>query len=745
MSTAVTHSETRRSTCRICIAHCPILVDVEDGKPVRVRGDKSNPVYEGYLCSKGQKFALSHTEPQRLRSSVKRAPDGSFELIDSQAAINEIALKLRTILERDGPRAIAMYCGTSFYQTPTAVALANAWLDAVGTPMRFSSGTIDQPGKQIAFALHGSWLAGAHVFDESDTWMLVGTNPLIAMSGGVPHANPARRLKRMQEGGLQLIVIDPRRTETARRARLHLQPHPGEDPTLLAGILRELIRQKLQDGQFIAAHVQGFEALCAAVEPFTPERVAARTGVPAAQVVEAAEIFGRAKRGSATAGTGPNMAGRGNLTEYLLLCLNTICGRWLRAGERVASPGILTTRRDYVAQALPPGPAWGFGEQLRVRGFTGAACGLATSALADEILLEGKGQVKVLITCGGNPMLAWPDQEKTFAAMKALELHVVLDPRMTATARLADYVIAPKLPLELAGTTLAVEVLRAVSMAYGYSVPYAQYVDAVVEPPPGSDLVEDWQFFYRLAREMSLPLEMSPGVFPAAGVVTPRVSLDMAREPTSAEMLELVTRGSFVPLEELKRQKDGLLLESAEVRVLPADPAGSARLQVGDPTMLAELAEVASEGDVREPSGFSHRLISRRMLHIFNSVWPTDPDARELQGLNPAFLNPDDMLARNIAKGQLIELHSAHGSIDAVAWPDPGLLPGVVSMAHGCGDNPDVHADPRATGASVGRLISVEVDYDPYSGIPRMSALPVNVIAKSAGAAAAAGHNAQSA
>jgi anaerobic selenocysteine-containing dehydrogenase len=727
MSDPIRHSATRRSTCRICIAHCPVLVDIEDGRPVGVRGDKSNPVYEGYLCSKGQRFALTHTEPERLRTSMKRAADGTFQPVSAEGAIAEVAAKLRAILERDGPRAIAIYCGTSFYQTPSAVALANAWLDAIGTPMRFSSGTIDQPGKQIAGALHGSWMAGTHVFDESDTWMLVGTNPLIAMSGGIPHANPARRLKRHQDRGLCLIVIDPRKTETARRARLHLQPHPGQDPPLLAGILREVIRRSLHDREFIAAHVQGFETLRAAVEPFTPEVVAARTGVPGSQVVEAAVLFGSARRGSATAGTGPNMAGRGNLTEYLLLCLNTICGRWLRAGERVASPGILTTRRDFVAQATPPAPAWGFGEQLRVRGFTGAACGLATSALADEILLQGKGQVKALITCGGNPMLAWPDQQRTFAAMKALELSVVLDPRMTATGRLADYVIAPKLPLELPGTTLAVETLRAVSPAYGYSVPYAQYVEAAVDPPPGSDLIEDWEFFYGLAREMSLPLNITPGIWATPGVATPQIALDMERRPTSEEMLGFVTRGSFVSLEELKRQKDGLILESEEITVLPADPDCTARLQVGDPTMLAELGEVAATAP-RAPTGFSHLMISRRMLHIFNSVWPDHAGMRDRQGLNPAFLNPDDMREMNIGKGQLVEIRSAHGSIEAVAWPDPGLRPGVVSIAHGCGDNPDVPEEPRIRGTNVGRLISVEVDYDPYSGIPRMSALPVNVV-----------------
>jgi anaerobic selenocysteine-containing dehydrogenase len=391
---------------------------------------------------------------------------------------------------------------------------------------------------------------------------------------------------------------------------------------------------------------------------------------------------------------------------------------------------VLTTRRQYREEALPPWPAWGFGERLRVRGFTGAACGLATSALADEILLEGEGQVKALFTVGGNPMMAWPDQQKTFAAMKKLELHVVLDPNMTASARLANYVIAPKLPLEIAGTTLAAEILKSVSIAYGYSSPYAQYVDAAADVPRGADLIEDWEFFYGLAQRMSLQLDISPGVFPTPGVTTPDVRLDMQHKPTSQDMLEIVTRGSFVPYETLRSQPEGFMFEGEEVRVQPGDPASTARLQVGDATMLAELREVATE--IRDNDAtFSHVLISRRMLHIFNSVRLDSEDLRERYGLNPAFLNPDDMAARNLRKGQLVELQSAHGRIDAVAWPDPGLKAGIVSMSHACGENPDVADDPRRTGANVGRLMSVEVDYDRYSGIPRMSALPVNVVAKS--------------
>ena len=143
--------------------------------------------------------------------------------------------------------------------------------------------------------LHGQWLGGSHVFDESDCWMLIGTNPLVAISGGIPHANPARRLERAQARGLQLIVIDPRRSETAKRAALHLQPRPGSDPAVLAGILRELMAEGFVDSDFVRENVDGFAALERAVAPFTPEIVAARADGPADAIREAARLFGSAR------------------------------------------------------------------------------------------------------------------------------------------------------------------------------------------------------------------------------------------------------------------------------------------------------------------------------------------------------------------------------------------------------------------------------------------------------------------
>ncbi len=461
--------------CRSCAAMCPIVVDVEDGRPVNILGNKDNPVYHGYSCIKGREMASQIYGPDRLLVSQKRMPDGSFQAISSEQAMDEVAEKLRAIIERYGPRAVATYAGTFIFTYPATQPVSTAWMKAIGSPMMFTSATIDQPGKPIATALHGMWNAGPHVFDDADTWLLVGINPIVAKSGGVPNQNPAKRLKDAAARGMEVIVIDPRRTECARHAAHFLQPRPGEDPTVLAGMIRVIIDEGLVDRAFIDAEVQGFDALRQAVQPFTPEYVERRAGVPAADLVAAARAFGRARRGGATAGTGPNMAPRGNLTEYLLLAMMSLCGRWMKEGELLPNPGVLGPTVEYRAQATPPWPAWGFGEKLRVRGFTDTAIGLPTSALADEILTPGEGQVKALITIGGNPLMAFPDQRKTLEALEALELLVCLDIQMVNNScPLADYVMACRHSLESPALTLPNELLTFFGPGFGYGVPYAQ-------------------------------------------------------------------------------------------------------------------------------------------------------------------------------------------------------------------------------------------------------------------------------
>ncbi len=719
--------EIRTSICRVCHAHCGIKVEIEDGRPIRVHGDKDNPVYHGYSCAKGRALPEMHAHPDRLLSSMKRRQDDSFEPISSERALDEVALRIQTILDRYGPRSVAVYLGTYAAFYPASIPMATSWMREIASPMLFTSATIDQPGKPIATALHGRWQAGPYLFDEADAWMLVGSNPLVAMSNGIPNSNPARHLHHAKKRGLKLIVVDPRVTECAKAADLHLQPRPGEDPTLIAGLIRVITREGLHDSGFVADNTTGFEALCEAVEPFTPEYVERRADVPAAQLIAAARLFAGARRAGANAGTGPNMAGRGNLTEYLMLALQTICGYWLRAGEDFTNPFTLMPPYTPKAQPDPPCTAWGYGEKLRVRGLSDAVCGMPTAALSDEILLEGEGQVRALICVGGNPMAAWPDQLKTHAAMQDLDLLVTLDPKMSATAKLADYVIAPNLCLEVPGLSLMNEALWFYGVGLGYPAPYAQYAPALVEPPPGSDLIEDWAFFYGLAHRMGLQLRLDvTHVWDASDSGPSWVDVDMKSPPTTDELFYHLVNGSRVRLEEVKQHPHGAIFGDATQKVQPRDADCEARLALGNSVMLDELEQVSMEPAERD-TGFRFRLVSRRLPDVLNSCGHDIPSLTRKYRYNPAFMNPGDLDALGLDSGAVVEIHSDHSSILGIVERAPDVKRGVISMTHCFGDAPGDDGDLHSIGSNTGRLTPVEREYDPYTGIPRMSAIPVNV------------------
>ena len=732
MPTAAPPARKRQpSICRFCHANCGILVDVEDGRPVRVQGDPDNPAYFGFTCAKGRRLPEQHAHPDRLLHSQRRRSDGRFESISSETAMDEVAERVAALIREHGPRSVALYIGTYAGPHPPSIPFAVGWMIAAGSRMVFTSSTIDQPGKHIANAIHGRWLGGSYVFDEADAWMLVGNNPLISMSGGIPMSNPGRRLRAAKQRGLTLIVIDPRKTEVARFADLYLQPRPGEDPTLLAAMLHVVIRDDLCDAEFVHTHVQGFDALAAAVEDFTPEYAARRADVAATDIERAARIFAEAKRCCGVAGTGPNMSPHGNVTEYLLLALNTLCGHWRREGEFVPNPGALLPRAIPKAQALAPRAGWGRGESLRSRPLGNSAAGLPTAALADEILYDGDDRIRALVCVGGNPVAAWPDQQKTLAAMKKLELLVCLDMKLSATAKLADYVIAPKLSLEVPGLSVSSEAIEQTYVAIGYSEPYAQYSPALVDPPEGSDVIEEWEFFYGLCQRMGLSLNLFP-LRAETGVLRERrdsIPVDLETKPTTDAILEQLMNGARVPLSEVRRHPHGRIFDDESTPVAAADVGVEDRLDVGNETMLAELAELRVAEDERddEPAGLPFRLISRRMPNVYNSSGRDIDALQKARRYNPAFLHPDDLAMLGIAPGETIEIASKHASILGVAERAPELRRGLISMAHCFGDAPEHDSAFREIGSNTGRLVSNEREFDPYSGIPRMSAIPVEV------------------
>jgi anaerobic selenocysteine-containing dehydrogenase len=416
------------------------------------------------------------------------------------------------------------------------------------------------------------------------------------------------------------------------------------------------------------------------------------------------------------------------MPQYLLTCLNIICGRYVRAGEAVDNPGVLLSRATPRAQPVEPRAARGLGETMVARGLTMAASGMPTAALAEEILA---GKVRALLCVGGNPAVSWPDQNLSVRALGALDLLVQFDIRMTPTAQLADYVIAPKVSVEVPTSSWAYEKIEAYGSIYAMAEPFGMYAPRLLDPPAGSDLIEEWEFFYGMARRMGLPLHCAQARSNSATQREdrPGVDIDMANKPDSDELLDLLTRGSRIPIAEVKRFPHGALFPEP-IEAAPKDPSCTARFNVGNGEMMAELGDVADEPPLSRRGGgrFPLLLICRRSPHLNNSGGLDIPSLLRKGGtFNPAFLNPEDMAAMGLADDMEVTIRSEHGAIPAVVREDKSLRRGVVSMSHSFGRLPGTAQDIRAHGSNTSQLTSVADDYDGYSGMPRMSAVPVRI------------------
>ncbi len=704
---------THKTFCRFCHAYCAIEVDVEDGIPITVRGDTDDPVYGGYTCIKGRQLPEQYTTPQRVTRTLRRKPDGDFEEMDTDRAMDAISEKIQQLIRDHGPRSVATYVGSYGYQNSAALVIPKAWHQSIDSPSYYTSVTIDQPAKFIAGSRFGTWSGGTHKFTGADVCMMIGNNPVVSQYtpfGGPPPFSPYARIRDEMKKGMKVIVVDPRKTEVANRATRHLQVNPGEDPTLLSGIIRIILDEGLHDQEFCAHYVEDLEELRNRVEPYTPGYVADRCGLTTEDVVAAARMFAGAKRGVAVCGTGPDMAPHGTLTEHLALVMNAICGRVNKEGEQVPNPGMITPPTSRKAQVLPAQPAYHYGPKSRVRGLGEVFGEMPTAALNDEILLEGEGQIKALICLGGNPIVAFPDQDKTKVAMEKLELLVCVDLYKSATAKLADYIIAPTISLERDDMTMLTDIW--------YDVPYAHYTKAVL--PRNEQSREEWEIYWELSHRSGIPIDLPGG------------KLDPGKRPTKYDALKLIAAGSRIPIDTMREKGRGHIYDEVDVRVEASEGTG-AMFQLLPEGVADEISGVYNENIWRdgkiidEDQEFTHLLISRRLKHVFNSSGQQLTNLQKKGTTNPAFMNPVDLNALGISSGELVEIQGAYGMLVGVVEAAKDVKPGVISMAHAWGDIPGNWGNVREKGASTNRLIDDHKTYDKITGQPRMSAIPVNV------------------
>lgn len=706
--------ETRKSICRFCYVGCGVEadVDLDSNRIVALRGDGANPVSFGYTCVKGRAELERLYHPERLLSS-KKLRDGALVDIDAEQALDEVAQKLRAIIDEHGPDAVAVHTGAGCTNMSTSGHwLWRKWMDAIGSNSFYTSYTIDCPSRTVAPHRFWGGIVPLEMFDmeHADVAMFVGTNPLVSHTNSMPQPAPRKLMRKTRARGMKVIVIDPRRCETALCADLHLQVKPGEDATLLAAMIKVILERKLYDHDYVARYASGLEALSVAVGDFDLAYAARRTGVPASHIESAALMFATAKRGAATQGVGVTLSRHPNLTTQLVMTLNGLCGRYDRVGGMVCKSYVLSP-------ALPDEPqpirVPLFSDKVaRVRNVPGL-CGpfgeeMPAGCLADEILKPGHGKIRALIVCGANTARALPDEAGALAALQDLDLLVVTDLFVTATARQAHYVIASTHPFE------RIDVAN--GMDWFAAAPFMQHTAPVVQPPPG--VLNGFEMIWGLARRLGVTLAV-PGI-------------SMERKPTGDDMLQGLNPSPRVSFDEVRQYPGGRLWdeESSRIgRILPhmiGHP--DQRMALAHPEVLAELRQVRTEALI-DGAGYeagencAFRMITYRMPEVFNTQGHDAPSLRRRVPYNPVLMHAKDMQALGLADSQRVRVDNRFGSVEGIAKSSPDIPTGVIAFAYGWG------GDTTEQGSNVQRLIPDDVRHDAATGLPLMTGVPVNVAA----------------
>ena len=707
------------SFCRICSGGCGVRLTLDGDRIAGVRGDPENALSKGYACFKGLQAAEAHHGPTRLLRPLKRMPDGSFASIPLEQALDEIAERLAALIADRGPDSVGLFCGNGAITNTTAYEIMPGFLSAIGSRQYFSTLTIDQSGKMVAAGRLGSWAGGAIEFDEMDVLLLFGANPLVSHSAtGILCHDPVRTLKEARRRGMKLIVIDPRRTETGHFADLMVQPLPGQDAAIAAALIRTILAEGWEDAAFCARFVgaERMAALREAVAPFTPELVEAQARIPHGQLRAVAEMFARdGRRGIAFGSTGASMNAFSNLALHLIADLNVICGRFPRAGDRVGRIDVQSAAVQPRAQVYPAPRPWDQLPPSRIRG-VGALFGeRLTGTLAEEILTQGDGQLRALIVDGGNPALSLPDQHKAVEALRSLDLLVCIEPWETPTTRLADYILPTLLQYEREDLSIYMAGVKFWPGAW------LQHTPAIIPPPAGSDLVDDWYIFWALAARLGKQI-----------VYAGKAPLPLDRAPTTSELLDIRLDGARASRADLDGFPHGRDFAVDLGTVAEAEPGADGRFDVMPADVADELAQCLAHGRAggshrRDGRDYAYLMSTRRIRDTFNSNGTQLSAIRARNPTNAAYLHGDELASLGLAEGDGIELTSSHGRARFIVARDDRLRAGVVATTHCWGGLPDAAGDPARDGTCVNLLVDTDRHYEPINAMPHLSAVPVDI------------------
>jgi len=692
--------------CHLCEAICGLTIETtqEEGVGTRItsiKGDAQDSFSRGHICPKAVALQDIQNDPDRLRQPMLRV-GSEWQPIEWQAAFDLVAERLFDIQQRHGQNSVAVYQGNPSVHNYGLMTHSNYFLGLLKTRNRFSATSVDQlPHHLSSYLMYGhGLLLPIPDIDHTDFMLILGGNPLASNGSIMTVPDVEKRLKAIQARGGKVVVVDPRRSETAAIADQHVFVRPGGDAALLFGLLNTLFEENLTRASHLP--VDGLDEVRAAIVHLNAEAMSQRCGVPAEQIRQLARDFAGADKAVCYGRMGISTQAFGTLCHWLVQLINLVTGNLDRVG------GALCTEPAVDLVASTSGGSFNRW-QSRVSGLPEYGGELPVSALAEEMLSEGEGQIRALVTVAGNPVLSTPNGRRLEQALDGLEFMLSIDLYINETTRYADLILPSTSALENDhyDTTFNMFAVRNVT----------RFNRAILEKPEGS--LHDWEIFVGLAQAFSAKAEreLKPTMSPS-------------------QMIDRGLRAGLygdasehrLSLDALRDHPHGLDLGALKPNLPSRLKTANQRIQAAPAVILADLARFAA---VAAPQNGELLLIGRRHVRSNNSWMHNYHRLVKGKPRHQLLMHPDDLASRGLSDGQTVRVSSRVGVVEVQVLGSVEMMPGVVSLPHGWG-----HARPGVQmgiasdqpGVSANDLTD-ERQLDALSGNAALNGVPVQVAA----------------
>jgi anaerobic selenocysteine-containing dehydrogenase len=712
--------------CPLCEATCGLRIEVKDDRVVTIKGDREDPFSRGHVCPKAVALRDIHEDPDRLRQPLRRTTSG-WEEVSWQDALDQAAQGIYDVQRRHGVSAFASYLGNPTVHNLGAMLFVPVFLRHLASRSIFSATSVDQlPHMVAAQQVFGHrMLVPIPDVDHTDYLLILGANPIASNGSLMTVPDVRRRFQAIRERGGKIVVIDPRRTETAEIADAHHFIRPGTDALLLLSLLKEL----LDDGarlRHLHDLCDGLDQLHEVTAGVTPESAAAHTGIDAATIRRLADELRGAPSAACYGRMGTSTQAFGGLCQWLIIAINAVSGNMDRNG------GVMFTQPAFDIIHGPRALTAGRGRlghrTSRVRRLPDFASELPVAALAEEILTAGDGQIRGLLCFAGNPVLSTPNGPQLEGALASLDLMVSIDPYLNETSCHARLILPPTSPLERSHYDITFHAL-AIRNTARYSPP-------LFDAPAGT--MHDWQILlelqHRLARLRGRHRLKNEALYHALRLLGPEglLAIGLRFGPHGRRLNPL---SSGLTLKSLLRQPHGVDLGPLQPCLRQRLPAAHRRIDLAPQPLLEDVNRLLQTfADERgEPENGRLALIGRRHLRDNNSWMHSFKPLMRGKPRCTLLIHPADARARGLADQNLATVTSRVGSVTVRVTVTEDVMPGVVSLPHGYGHTREgarLSVASAHAGVSINDLTDEQL-VDDLTGTAAFSGTPVTVTSNS--------------